>query len=384
MSNRIIFWRSVPIDVSKGDFSTFVGLWDGDILVVSHNDYSMERKACGYQNDLYPNVKYIVLSNEKNAKQKACEIIKDNVHAIHMFNGIRGENRWVLNCLIRSCKQQKVRPLIGVIAERPNLFGVSFVRKLKSMAYKIVYGGLARRYNRYISCFLAMGRYGVNSYQSYGFCGDRLYPYMYCPQLSKVTLEETEIQEIKFLYIGRFNFFAKGLDVLMEAFGKLPKGEWSLDLVGGYGENSSEVISWCNGENIRFLGSWDSREICEKMKNYDVCIVPSRYDGWNLIPNQAIHCGIATIISDEAVSDELIRYSGAGVVICSGDVNKWQQTLEHTVKEKEIVKEWKKAAKSYQNKISGETVGKYFYDIIQYTFGDLKVKPTCPWEVKEK
>ena len=385
MCNLIIFWRSVPIDVGKGDFEFFAKFWAGNIYVVSHKDYPEERKACGYENDFYENVKYIALDNFADPEGVAKSIIEENYNAIHVFNGIRENNSLLLKYLINVCKKKKIEPLVAVMAERPNLFGSPLKKIIKKTLYKIIYGTLAKRYDKYIGCFLAMGQYGVRCYKEYGFSEEKLYPYMYCPKLDNVETINHVADKVRFLYIGRFDFSAKGVDVLMKAFSGLPESDkWALDMVGGYGENKDEIVEWCNGVNVRFLGHWDSRDICIKMQDYDVCLVPSKYDGWNLIPNQAINCGIATIISDEAVSDELIKYSGAGYVFKSNDEKALKSILEKVVQEKNIINEWKMATKKYKDKISGKTVGKYLYDIIQYTFNNSQTKPSCPWVNKER
>lgn len=380
---KVIFWRTVPIDVGKGDFYEFLKLWEGRVVVVSHVGLPEERKHCGYSDIESSNVEYVVLKDYSCEDEKARQIIDDNFNEIHIFNGIRGKNQDYLNYLIKACKEKGERPLIGVAGERPNFIGGAVYKIIRKIGYRLLYGHLAKKYNKNIRCFFAMGKLGVETYKKYGFSEESLFQYMYCPKLEPIETNDTsDTNDVKFLYVGRFNYSTKGLDVLMNAFDKLSiKSGWKLDLVGGYGQKKDEVIEWSKRrQNVDFLGAWTSDAVCANMQDYDVCIVPSRYDGWNLIPNQAIHAGVATIISDEAVSDELIGYSGAGIVVKSGSVKELTLAIDTVVNNKVILKDFKERTKAYRDKISAKTVGKYFYDALRYSFfNEGREKPRCPW-----
>ena len=377
---KILFWRSVPMDVSIGAFEQFANNWEDEIYVISYREYPKERLQCGFSLKQIKNATEIILSEFQNPIEAAQKIIDENYGAINVFNGIRENNQPILEYLIKKCKVLGERPLVGVLGERPNMIGNKLEKALRSFGYYILYHNLAKKYNKYICVFLAMGKIGVNIYVKYGFSKEKMYRYMYCPKLPQI--EEKPVlgePKIRFLYIGRFNYSAKGLDILMNAFDKLEHDNWSLDLIGGYGDKKDEVIDWCNTHgNVNFVGSWNNEEVCIKMRDYDVCVVPSRYDGWNLTPNQAIRSGIGTVITTEAGSDELIASSSAGIVV-EPKVNSLYHALENIVSHPQLCQKWKIKARQYRDKISEETVGNYFAQIIKYTFiGDIE-KPSCPW-----
>ncbi|PWM32095.1 MAG: hypothetical protein DBX58_04675 [Clostridiales bacterium] len=377
---KILFWRSVPMDVSIGDFEQFAKNWKDKIYVISYQGYPKERQQCGFSLKGIGNATEIVLSESSNPMKVAKKIIDKNYNCIHLFSGIREHNQKILDYLIKKCKNLGASPLVGVFSERPNMFGNRVEKMLRLFGYNILYHYLAKRYNKFISAFLAMGGIGVDTYIRYGFSENIMFKYMYCPKLPQIDAKiKTAINEIKFLYVGRFNYVTKGLDILMNAFDKLEYDNWTLDIVGGYGDRKAEVINWCNThDNVNFVGSWNNEEVCIKMRDYDVCVVPSRYDGWNLIPNQAIRSGIATIITEEAGSDELINASGAGLVV-KPEVDSFYHALEKVTAYPQICEEWKARALKYRDKISEEAVGDYFTQIIQYAFLGNSRKPSCPW-----
>lgn len=377
---KILFWRSVPMDVSIGAFEQFAKNWEDEIYVISYYGYPQERLQCGFSLEQIENATEIVLSEFHNPLKSAQKIIDENYYAINLFNGIREKNQAILDYLIKKCELLRERPLVGVLSERPNMFGNKLERGLRSLGYYILYRNLAKKYNKYILAFLAMGKIGVDTYINYGFSEKIMYRYMYCPKLPQIEAKPELLRaKIKFLYIGRFNYSTKGLDILMKAFDKLENDNWTLDLIGGYGDKKDEVIGWCNThDNVNFAGSWNNEEVCVKMKEYDVCVVPSKYDGWNLTPNQAIRSGIGTIITTEAGSNELIASSGAGLVV-QPKVNSLYHALEKVILHPQLCQKWKMKALEYRERISEESVGDYFMQIIKYTFLDNVKKPSCPW-----
>ena len=215
-----------------------------------------------------------------------------------------------------------------------------------------------------------------------GWSESKMYPFMYNPVISISKSKRHESYKdniIKFLYVGRFYYKTKGIDTLMKA-STLLKGNWTLDLVGGYGKDCEKVIKWANGRsNVNYIGSWNSVDVCTNMRDYDVVVVPSKYDGWNLLPNEAIHAGIATIVTDQAVSDELIKTSNAGLVVPAANYEKMAQAMQTAIDRPDLVKIWKNNTLAYKERISSETVAQYIIDILDYHFYDVIIQPKCPW-----
>src|SRR5690606_20486483 len=107
---------------------------------------------------------------------------------------------------------------------------------------------------------------------------------------------------IKLLYVGRFSKYTKGTDVLIKSLSNIRNDNWKIDFVGGYGDHKKTVIKWIKeNKNANFLGHWNSLDVCKKMQSYDICIVPSKFDGWNVLVNEALRANIGVICTEEAV-----------------------------------------------------------------------------------
>ncbi len=379
MRPQLVFWRNVPHDVDLGYVSYVAEHWGADITVVCEHESDGRIESLNFGDIDSSAVTTVVLKNQKNRKEKIREIIDTSKDAIHIFSGMRGVSKEFLDTYL----ELESKPKVVIYAEIPSVRGNLFERALRRYVLERIYKKLHNKYNDTIGCFITLGEKGKRVYETFGFDKDVIYPFMYCPRMPVVTNTHQTDDELKFLYVGRLDDRNKGLDILMKAIDKLSSSttqNWSLDIVGGYGEIRHKVFDWAKRhKKVNCIGTVAFSQICEDMGKYDVCIVPSHYDGWNMTPNMAINAGCATIITNKATSDELIRGSNSGVVI-EDDAQQLFSAMKTMCEDTSTVAKLKENTKSFTDKISGDIVGQYFIDILDYTF-NLKDtdKPECPW-----
>lgn len=378
----LIIWREVMPDVEKGAFGFVSENWGNKVMCFYLKEPLKERIECGWGEHSYAKVEVVYIPEGTNSIDFIDEIVNQYPDAIHLFfGGLRHSLKKYLDAYIKRVSETK----LVEIAEKPLLTGR--FKLLRKIAKKTLYKILFKKYNKHIDVLLAMGEKGVNRYLEYGF-NRAIYPFMYNPVLNidSKSITQNDIivnHSIKFLYIGRFDYKFKGCQYLIKTFDDLSEelnGKWELTLVGGYGTDKDEIIEWANKKNyVSYGGSWEQKDIIHKMSAYDICLVPSIEDGWNLTPNFAIHAHVGSIISDEATSHELIEASNAGVVYKYNDLKALKWHIENAINNHEIVVQWKKNTFPYLNRISSNNVGSYFIDIMDYTFFNTDKKPICPW-----
>lgn len=308
-------------------------------------------------------------------------IISENRDAVFVFGGFLG----AVGKAIEAYRNQSGEKGI-VITEKPGFRPVKYCNRifrfLKNIKAKHTYFSAYKRNENAIKAVLVTGQKGVAQLKAYGIPGEKLYNFMYT-HIEENTVPHTQsVQDkIRFVYVGRFNFLERGMDALISAFSKLKQDNWTLDLVGGYGEDAEKVIVWADRtKNVNYIGAWKSNEVISKLQDYDVCISPTRLDGWRIQVNQAIMAGIGTITTGEAISDELIKASNSGLVINAFQSQALYNSVSDVLKNPTIVNTWKENAKKYQNRISNETVANYFCKIIDYALLSTgEQKPACPW-----
>lgn len=376
MKDSIYFWFDNPPKAGKGAFNYVANHWPNKVYFVFNSDFRNERKVARWDDGDFGNASIISLFNEVDPDSVIAGIFLHDSNAIHFVNGL------TTKIMHRICKYfPQINRKIFIMSERPVLVGNIFEKIIRNVFFHLKYRYLDYKYSRYITALLPLGKMGIDTFRKYGWRKTVMYKFMYNPLLPilesnpNIKIEN----ELKFLYIGRFYYKTKGVDVLMKATQYL-QGNWSLDMVGGYGANAKEVIEWASKTpNVNFKGTWDSNTIIHKMRDYDIVCVPTRYDGWNLLINESIHAGIGIITTDEAVSQEIVDKSKSGIIVKAGNPRIFAKAMQYAIDHPYQVEQWKLRATESIQMISCETVGHYLYDIINFEVYHEGNKPICPW-----
>lgn len=120
---------------------------------------------------------------------------------------------------------------------------------------------------------------------------------------------------LKYLYVGRL-VEVKNVSLLIDVFNKngLP-----LTIVGE-GALSSELKSHA-GENIKFTGFIENEKLGEIYSAHDVFILPSTYEPWGLVVEEALFRGLPVIVSDKVgCGYDLVKRLNTGLIFKLNDI----------------------------------------------------------------
>lgn len=366
----LVFWREVPVDVDKTTYEYISANWGMDVYFYYFSDFDNDRKKLGYTHEGEYNEQVL------KDKQELINIVKARKSAIHIVGGFRQNMHSVLWTL----KQYNVNKIV-VLCERPTQSASGLKKILYKIYAQIYYGLMSLMYSYMLAAFFAMGGEGVESYVRCGWPKNKLFPYMYCTGDVGVSAKALDKKTLRLVYIGRFDEKNKGVATLISAVQELPSDlPISLDFVGGYGDLVNDVKAFAEKDSrIRYIGKWNPADVVENLTNYDVCIVPSKYDGWNLSANHSINAGIGCVISNNATSDELVKHAGNGQIICSDKIS-IQKSIIWMTEHRNDVEKWKINAQKFQNRISSKSVGDYFISVLDYILKDeTGIRPVAPW-----
>jgi glycosyltransferase involved in cell wall biosynthesis len=113
----------------------------------------------------------------------------------------------------------------------------------------------------------------------------------------------------------------KGVDCLLAAFSGLPESARLL-LVGREAElpRLLGLLPAPVRARIRYAGFQAPGALPEFFAQADVFVLPSRYDGWGVVVNQALGAGLPIIVSDRVGAGyDLVRPGENGFVVPAGD-----------------------------------------------------------------
>lgn len=207
---------------------------------------------------------------------------------------------------------------------------------LKKYPRLLKYGYLSFRYNKSIENFFAMGDLGVNWYIKAGFDPKKIHKFQYTIELPKDS--ELQFKEqtnndnyYRFTFIGQL-IVRKGIDNLINALSKVKYQNWHLNIIGD-GVLKNELIKRVKilglNEKITFNGTKNNQEVMTFLTNYsDYLILPSRFDGWGAVVNEALSRGVKVITNEKCGASSMIRNDFFGKIYKEGDEQSLVVTLE--------------------------------------------------------
>jgi glycosyltransferase involved in cell wall biosynthesis len=126
-------------------------------------------------------------------------------------------------------------------------------------------------------------------------------------------------EEKTILYVGQF-IYRKGIDVLLDSVRKMQSVKTNVLLVGGNAtEELKKIVNDYNLKNIHFLPFKSKNDLKFFYKVADAFVLPTRYDIWGLVVNEAIGYGLPVVSTDRRVAAQTMIKSGENGFICNSE-----------------------------------------------------------------
>lgn len=129
---------------------------------------------------------------------------------------------------------------------------------------------------------------------------------------------------LRFLFVGQL-IDRKGVPELLEAFSRLPEGELCI---AGDGPLKPLVMRATENARVTYAGHVDRDGLQQLYARSDVLVLPSRYEVWGLVINEALEHGLAVVATDEVGAvDDLVTEGENGYVTPAGDADRLGDAL---------------------------------------------------------
>jgi len=312
---KALVWTSVPNHYQAALFAALrsAGV---DLQVCYYERVSKERLALGWDDtrELPPGEHYVEDSLQ------ALESVPDWRERIHMVPGYRLR---FLRKLVRTLARAGTP---WVHWSEPSHLGLKWYL---SWPLKRWY---ARMLNHHALGAFGIGKKALEDFARWGIDPQRMaYLFYASPPCDLEAEPDDECTRFcdgrpAFVFLGRL-CRRKGTDVLLRAFARAtkPSKEWRLLLVGpddsggSYGQLAEHMGT---SEQVLFRGAVSPDALGSVLRTAKVLVLPSRFDGWGVVLNEAASAGLALIASDMAgASHHLIHPGENGFRVKAGDVS---------------------------------------------------------------
>lgn len=367
-----MFWLSVVSPHISEALRALASMPDQIVTVVAEHELSEVRKSMGWNTpDCSPArvlIEPLPAEIEQLIETGSC---KDTIHMIAIEK--RGSlNRRVLPRLA------KTGAMVGLMSETVDNRGIlGLIRRAK---YCLERYSIEDK----VDFLVVVGQVGVRWYRQVGYDPSRIFPLIYVTERPTLAadIEGTwkATEAFRILYLGHFIRRKDGVTAI-RALSGLRDLDWQFDAVG----NGPDLERWKRAASesgvtgrIRFHDAVNNKMIGNLFEKTDLLLLPSRYDGWGAVVNEALMCGVPVVCSDNCGAAELLREPWRGDTFTAGSaedlrivLRKWVQRGKRTAQSTARIREWSSA-------IEGEPLARYLMEVIEY-MRDNGERPTPPW-----
>jgi glycosyltransferase involved in cell wall biosynthesis len=341
-----------------------------DLRVVFDHALTPDRRRLGWQDEAVRGYCSRVLS--PSCKVAAAERV---AHAerkrLHLFGGIWAQAAFAAAALVLGMHHAQ----FAIYAEAPN---DRISRSGSRRALRVAFGGWVAR--RAVG-LLAISHFAEDYYGTVGFTPGKIYPFGYFREspASQSTVARRDILDIAF--VGQF-IHRKGIDVLLEAITPVladyPALRLSLIGTGPKRENFEEALRTSGvADRVTFEGIVPSTQMHDRLGRAGLLVLPSRWDGWGIVVNEAFAAGIPVIASDRCGASDLIRHGVNGYVFRNEDAADLRACLRAFLSADR--KQMRAAAVQTSSALAIPVVTDYLVACLEHMSGIRADRPKPPW-----
>lgn len=281
---------------------------------------------------------------------------------VHLFSGIRGDHETFL-FFLQSRKYQLTR---GFIQEPPYTYDKPL------WAHYVRFFLQDRKFIRDFNYVFAIGEDAVSYFRSWSKRW-KVVPFVYCVERPAATGQPVE-GPLRVCYVGSLSR-RKNVGVLLKAAAGLPL---TLDIYGD-GEERAMLEAYAKAHGVdgaaAFHGKVRMGDVAALMQRHDVLVLPSRYDGWGAVVNEALMSGVYAVCSDRCGARLLLADERRGLVFKTNDAHSLRACLQHCLDRKDSLRQGVAERRAWADCIGGKAVATYMVDSL--TGEGL---PRQPWQ----
>ncbi len=371
MTIDVTFWQNMPSHHMAPVQRELARAPGYRVRAVFVEDISDHRREMGWAMPDFEPAECIILNQDVD---RAIKLAKQPT-AINFFGGFPAG---ILRESFENLPSENGRSRVALILEAGD------THNLKGKFRPIYHAICARRFCRKTDFVLAFGQLGVGYYERCGFDPERIYPFSYQSDRAPTAVAERTPNPFRIVYCGGLHR-RKGVDLLLRALAPLSHFDWSLEIIGD-GPDAGMLRRLSERLNISSRIVWSgfvrSSEIVERLQHHDICVVPSRHDGWGMVTNEALSAGLAVITTSRVGSKDLVEASGAGCVATPPTANALRRCLKKLLSSPAEIADAKAAAARVSGCITPVSIADYLKAIIDYERGCPRERPLPPWAKK--
>jgi starch synthase len=169
---------------------------------------------------------------------------------------------------------------------------------------------------------------------------------------------------LRFVFVGSL-CARKGLPLLVEAWRSLSPQTAELWLVGPVSDRVARLIPAIRG--LRIIGKVSGSEVPDYLRQCDVLVFPSYFEGLAQVQLEAMASGLPIISTEASGASDLIVNGEEGFLIPSGDTEALRDAMEQFISSSADLEMMSTAARSTAERFSWDHYGNRWMDLLGQT-----------------
>lgn len=238
--------------------------------------------------------------------------------------------------------------------------------KLKTWLRPHLYRGHMLALRGGLKGIFTISRLATQQYAAAGMPAERLFPFGYFVPAEPVAQPQAVIsvaagQRLRLVFVGSL-IARKGLSTLIGAVRRAiaTGADLQLDV---YGPGDPTGFDF-DGECVRYAGRIPFGETQQRLPGHDLLVLPSHYDGWGVVVNEALCAGVPVLCSDQVGARVLVETFGAGQVFARGDEQALADLLVTLAKQPERLRAMKSVCAAAAEAIQPARAAAYMLEVL--------------------
>ena len=368
--SRIIFWQNIVSSLQVPFIREVAKKFKGDVILAVPRKLTDERVNLGWAVPDCSPAKLIV-----NPAQKQIEELIQNrsKETCHFFSGMRGYP-FVWSAFVASLNVKTFR---AIISEPSRWQGFNGGLRLLRGRFDVW------RYGESINYIFAVGGLAVRWFKMCGFADRKIVEFAYFTDRPKSGhCSESTDGAYKIVFVGQC-IKRKGIDLLLQALSGLRDKGWHLEVIGeGKDRANFQELTRKLGieEKVNYFGAMQNSEAMLRLQSADLLVLPSRWDGWGAVVNEALMRGVPVVCTNHCGAADLLGASERGSVVEFRSVESLRSVMESWIRKGHVKPEQRARIREWSQCIQGNVAADYLLRIIDHSeAGAGKTCPKAPW-----
>lgn len=307
-------------------------------------------------------------------------MLRQNRTAHHLFGGLWADRR--LFALLVYARIAGYR--ISVMTEPYADVAVGLLReqskalsKIKPWLRRIAYRMAGMLFGSVVSPLFAISPKAVAQFTQAGFRHQAICPFGYFvpPSVTAASPVRSGSGKLRLAFVGGA-LHRKGLDIACEAV-RAATADGVDVCLHVYGPEVHPYMP-ATSSSIRNCGVIAFGNVQKVLASYDALVVPSRFDGWAVVVNEALLQSVPVIASDAVGAAAMIQKNGVGFVFPSDHSLALAEVIKKLANVPEILAAARNRILTFQRTLLPSVAARYMLDCFEANTKGAP-RPICPW-----